>query len=200
MTGNDEAWENLQTGLSTKIPLRDAGDFNIFQSGADGFTLKGRMVANYDYRPTGLLHLMLFHLQTGMPVPNRDDWNEELFGGNHEETRDYLRDLVIIAEQAKTGKLVRLMAEDQKQIPEGTVAIPQLFDERFILLPAITKEGNFTYVNKYTRKQSILFDQDDVSRAFGAIRDHMLSGERGQRPLVGKIYSEFPFEAYENDE
>ncbi len=198
MTGSYGSWKNPQTGLSTAIPVGDSGNFHIFQSKIGENGIAGKLIAKYDYRSSGFLHLMLFHLQMGMPVPNRDDWKEKLFRGDYEESSGHFIDLFKIERAKEEGRLVRLMAEGEKEKPKGLIQIPNLNDRDLKLCPTITKEGNFAYVNLDTKEKVILWDPSDVSKAFDVIRRHMFSGHgRGAGPDVGRIYSELPVEDYD---
>jgi len=202
MTSDFECWENEETGLRTEIPFPgDAGDLGVFQTKLEGFAKSGRIVANYDYRSTFLLHLVIFHLQNGMPVSNRQDWNEKFFDGNYTASESVFFDLFRIKRHAETGRLLKIVAEaelDEKN--DAITPIPQAFSSGlFKLWPVLTSENHLTYIKIPGREQEILLTREDVSMAFEVVRTHMLRGIRAHKGELGKIYSQFPFEAYEQD-
>lgn len=194
-------WENETTGLRTEIPLQSSGDLGVYQTRLIGFESVGRVVAHYDYRSTFLMHLMLFHLQNGMPIPNRHDWNEKFFDGNFPvEERGTIFDLFRIRRHAEVGKLIKIVTETEFNEDEDITPIPQSFDREIKSYPIIDRDGNLVYLQMPKRKREILLTRDDVTHAFEVVREHMLDDARGQRSELGKIYSRFPFEAYEREE
>lgn len=198
--GDDfSCWENERTGLRTEIPLGDSGDLSLYQTKLGGFQFSGRIVANYDYRSTFLLHLMLFHMQTGMPVPNRNDWNKKFFKGQFlADTKLFdLRQILAMAEKGKPARLPQLESKIDEELYEYILPIPQSFDHEIKSYPVLDNNGNLVYVEMPERKRTIILDRSDVSRTFEVIRGHMLDNTKGQRKELGELYSEFPFEAYE---
>ena len=116
MTDNPGCWENERTQLRTEITEPgSSGDLGVHQTKLVGFVPAGRIVAHYDYRSTFLQHLMIFHLQTGIPPPNRHDWEKLFFGGEYKPTdRSFNFGLFRLQQQAETGEPVLLTREEAK--------------------------------------------------------------------------------------
>jgi hypothetical protein len=136
-----------------------------------------------------------------MTVPNRHDWNEKFFDGNYTPSESMFFDLFRIRRHAETGRLIKIMIETELNEKDDAITpIPQKFSSGlFRLWPVLDCEGNLIYIKTPEKTREILFTREDVSRAFEVVRTHMLRGIRGHKGEVGKIYSRFPFEAYDQD-
>ena len=192
-------WDNERLGLTTEFNANSDGVFRLFQYKIGGKLDRDRiLVWDYAYRVSLFTHFFLFCVQTGIPVPFREDWNKRFYQGKFDEKEIDRRLQRLLSREVP---LARLVEEGSSSIEEETLRkdvdlIVQYFDKNVKICPLITKGEDLGFIALPESRRVVLLGKEDMPLAFDEIICQMFE-HRGDDKVPGMVYSRFPFELYD---